>query len=63
LPFLKIGTTAACFHNEGNIPVKTLRLKMSHKRGVNISEQPFLIKSVITSGSSSNNNNNNKIIK
>jgi hypothetical protein len=28
LPFLKIGTAAACFHNQGNFRVSKLRLKM-----------------------------------
>jgi hypothetical protein len=28
LPFLKIGTTAAFFHKEGNFPFNKLRLKM-----------------------------------
>jgi hypothetical protein len=49
-PFLKIGTTAACFHNEVNFPVNKMRLKMWLKRGVNISEQPFVIKLGISSG-------------
>jgi hypothetical protein len=29
LPFLKIGTTAASFHNEGNFPVNKMRWEMS----------------------------------
>jgi hypothetical protein len=27
LPFLKIGITAGCFHNEGNFLVEKVRLK------------------------------------
>jgi hypothetical protein len=50
LPFLKIGTTAACFHNEGNFPVDKLRLKMWRKRGIKISEQSLITKLGISSG-------------
>jgi hypothetical protein len=50
LPLLKIGTTAACFHNEGNFPLDKLRLKIWSKRGIKISEQPLIIKLGISSG-------------
>jgi hypothetical protein len=47
---MKIGTTASCFHNEGNFPVDKLMLKMWRKRGIKISEHPLIIKLGISSG-------------
>jgi hypothetical protein len=50
LPFLKIGTAAACFHKVGNFPFNELVLKICLKREANISEQPLIIKLGILSG-------------
>jgi hypothetical protein len=46
---LKIGTTAACFHNEGNFPVDKLRLKMWCKRGIKYQNTFLIIKLGISS--------------
>jgi hypothetical protein len=50
LPFLKIGTTAPASIIRKKISFNKLRLKMWHKREVNIPEQPFIIKLGILSG-------------
>jgi hypothetical protein len=40
--FLKIGTTAACFHKVGNLCCDKLRLKIDLRTGTDISEQPLI---------------------
>jgi hypothetical protein len=48
-PFLNTGTTAVCFHNDGNVTLVKLRLKIKVNKGVKISEQPLISKDVIPS--------------
>jgi hypothetical protein len=48
--FVKKGTTTRCFRNEGKLQISKPRLNMWHKRGVNISEESFVITLGISSG-------------